>query len=69
MTPAQYDILERAITRGERIAIRRRGAEMVIVPLALRTRSGREFIETRQPTTGETLALRIDEIESVERVP
>lgn len=68
MTPSQYDVLERAITRGERIAIRRRGAEMVIVPLALRTRGGREFIETRQPTTGEVLTLGIDEIESVEHV-
>lgn len=68
MTPAQYDALERAIIRGERVAIRRRGAELVLVPLAIRARDGREFLEARQPTTGEPMTILVDDIESVEMV-
>jgi hypothetical protein len=68
MTPAEYDLLERAILQGERVALRVRGAELVIVPLAVRSFGGRERVETRQPTTGEPMQVIVDDIESLELV-
>ena len=67
-TTEQYDRIERAVTKGQRIIVCRRGTEYVVVPLALTTRNGREVIDARNPTTGDQLALFIDEIESVEVV-
>jgi phage repressor protein C with HTH and peptisase S24 domain len=68
LTYAQYDRLERAVVRGDRIAVYRRGTEYIVVPLSLRTRDGREVIDSRNPTTGDRLELYIDEIESIEVV-
>ena len=68
LTYAQYDRLERAVARGDRIAVYRRGTEYIVVPLSLRTRDGREVIDSRNPTTGDRLELYIDEIESIEVV-
>jgi len=68
LTFAQYDRLERAVHRGDRIAVYRRGTEYIVVPLALRMRGGRELIEARNPTTGDQLELYIDEVESIEVV-
>ena len=68
LTYAQYDRLERAVVRGDRIAVYRRGTEYIVVPLSLRTRGGREVIDSRNPTTGDRLELYIDEIESIEVV-
>jgi hypothetical protein len=68
LTHDEYDLLERAVTRGQRIAVYRRGTEFIVVPLALQTRAGREVIEARNPTTGDTLSLFIDELDAVETV-
>lgn len=68
LTYSQYDRIERAVVRGDRIAVYRRGTEYIVVPLALRVRNGREVIEARNPTTGDDLNLYIDEIESIEVV-
>jgi phage repressor protein C with HTH and peptisase S24 domain len=68
LTYAQYDRLERAVMRGDRIAVYRRGTEYIVVPLSLRTHGGREVIDSRNPTTGDRLELYIDEIESIEVV-
>lgn len=68
LTYAQYDRLERAVVRGDRIAVYRRGTEYIVVPLSLRTRDGREVIDSRNPTTGDRLELFLDEIESIEVV-
>ena len=68
LTYAQYDRLERAVVRGDRIAVYRRGTEYIVVPLSLRTREGREVIDSRNPTTGDRLELFLDEIESIEVV-
>ena len=67
-TTEQYDRMERAVTRGERLIVYRRGTEYVVVPLSLTSRGGREVIEARNPTTGDHLTLFIDEIDSVEVV-
>jgi hypothetical protein len=64
----QYDRLERAVTRGDRIIVNRRGTEFVLIPLALVTRAGREVIESRNPTTGDALSIYIDELDSIDLV-
>ena len=64
----QYERIERAVTRGERIVVSRRGTEYVLIPLALQVRAGREVIDARNPTTGDSLSLYLDEIDAVELV-
>jgi hypothetical protein len=68
MRHQDYDVLERAVVHGERVALRRRGTEYLVIPLALRQENGREVIDARNPTTGDELALFLDELDSVERV-
>ena len=68
LTHEQYERLERAVTRGQRIAVYRRGTEYVVTPLSLEQRGGREVIEARNPTTGDALSLYIDELDSIDVV-
>jgi hypothetical protein len=68
LTHEQYDSLERAVTRGQRIAVYRRGTEYIIIPLALRNQNGREVMDARNPTTGDSLSLYLDELEAIELV-
>jgi hypothetical protein len=69
LTHEQYDALERAVMRGTRIAIIRKGRpESVIVPQSLHLRDGREAIEARHPTTGHDLTIYLDEVERIEVV-
>ena len=68
LTSKQYDELERAIVDGQRIAVRRRGTEYIVIPESIGTRQGRETIEARHPTTGEQLTLVIEEVEEIEVV-
>ena len=68
LTHAQYDALERAVMDGSRIAVYRRGTEYVVVPTRLRLDRGREALEAMHPTTGESLTLYIDEVDSIEVV-
>lgn len=67
-THTQYDILERAIANGKRIAAYRRGTEYVVVPVRLRMISGREAVEATHPTTGDQITLYLDEMDSFEVV-
>lgn len=64
----EYDALEHAIARGQRIAVFRRGTEFVVIPERLVLRNRRECIEARHPTTGDQLTLWLDETESLELV-
>lgn len=69
LTHADYDALERALAKGSRVSVRRRGRqEYVIIPLALGTRGGRELVEARNPTTGDSLTIYLDEIDAIEAV-
>lgn len=61
-----YERLERAVSDGRRIAVFRRGTEYIVIPISLVTSSGRESIMTRNPTTGDTMSLFLDELESFE---
>lgn len=62
-THEQYEQLEGAVTRGERIAVYRRGTEYIVIPRALTSRNGREVIDARNPTTGDVMELFLDELE------
>ena len=68
LTTKQYDALERAIVRGTRIAVFRRGGEFVVVPKRLRSERGRETLECKHPTTGDKLVFYLDELEAIEVV-
>ena len=67
-THKQYDDIERSVAAGQRIVVWRRGTEYVVVPTALRVREGRELIEARNPTTGDHMALYLDELDRIEVV-
>ena len=69
LTPDEYDRLERAVMEGRRIALVRQGRELVVVPLRLFMRSGRDIIEARHPTTGHLITAVIDDLEAVEVMP
>ena len=66
LTVKQYDAVERAITRGLRIVVYRRGTEFIVVPERVVHRGRRECIEARHPTTGDHITLWLDEVESLE---
>lgn len=68
LTHDQYEVLERAITNGHRIAVTRRGIEYVVVPNGLRVVTGREVLDARHPTTGEHMTLVLDDLGTVELV-
>ena len=68
LSTAQYDVLERAIVDGTRLAIRRRGTEYLVIPERLRVEHGREIIVARHPSTGHRLELVLDELEQLEAV-
>jgi hypothetical protein len=69
LSVAQYDALERAIDRGDRIVVRRRQHEYVVVPERLGFEGGREQLVTRHPTTGDRLVFQLDELDDLQRVP
>ena len=66
LTHEQYNRLERAVTRSERIAVSRRGSEFILIPLGMRVHMGREVIDAKNPTTGDALTIYLDEVDSVE---
>jgi hypothetical protein len=68
VTHDEYETLERAIIRGTRIAVIRRGAEYIVIPRSLRHSNGREAIEARNPTTGDDMIIFIDEVDAIEVV-
>jgi len=68
LSTAQYDVLERAIVDGTRLAIRRRGTEYLVIPERLRVENGKEVIVARHPSTGHRLELVLDELEQLEAV-
>lgn len=67
-THKQYDILEGAISGGNRIAAYRRGTEYVVIPTRLRVIKGREAVDATHPTTGDGITIYLDEIDSFELV-
>ncbi len=68
MTAAQYDALERAIVDRSRVALRLNGAELVVIPQAIRLKAGRELLVTQNPSSGLPMLINIDDIERLEVV-
>ncbi len=64
LSTKQYDELERAVRDGKRVAVMRRGTEYLVVPLSIGVRGGREAISARNPTTGDSMVLYIEDIDS-----
>ena len=69
LSPRDYDLLERAVMDGKRIALVRQGRDVVVIPLRLFMRDGREVIEARHPTTGDLITRIIEDLDAVEFVP
>ena len=69
LSPRDYDLLERAVMDGKRIALVRQGRDVVVIPLRLFMRDGRVVIEARHPTTGDLITRVIEELDAVEFVP
>lgn len=65
LSTREYDRLERAVRDGERLALVRRGRELVAVPLRLFLRDSREVLEVRHPTTGDLMTFTIDDLDSI----
>lgn len=65
-THSQYDDLERALAQGIRVALIRRGTELVVMPRRLRTSFGREVLDAVHPTTGDLVEVFLDEVDSFE---
>ncbi len=68
LTHQQYDELESAVRKGTRIAVFRRGTEYVVIPHRLRMLDGREAGEAVHPTTGDSITLYLDEVDSIDTV-
>lgn len=67
LTHEQYEVLERAVVNGTRVALRPRGRrEYVVIPLTLRLVDGREVVDARNPTTGLELTIYLDEVDGIE---
>ena len=66
LTHEQYNRLERAVSRSERITVSRKGSEYIFVPLGMRVHNGREVIDARNSTTGDELTIYLDEVDSLE---
>jgi len=64
----QYDALERAVTKQQRVLVMRRGTEYLVIPERLTLIKGREAIIARHPSTGAALTLYLDEADALEVV-
>lgn len=69
LTVRQYDALERAIVDASRLAVQRRGTELLVIPEQLTLRNGKECIVARHPTTGARMVIPLDEVDALEVVP
>jgi hypothetical protein len=64
-TPDAMDRLERAIADGDRIQLRRRGAELVLLPRALENDYGGEVLVALHLGTGARVEIPLDEVEAM----
>ena len=66
LTPAEFDRLERAVFEGRRVAVVRGGRELVVFPKRLYMKDGRDVLDAVHPVTGESLSMRLDDLDRVE---
>ncbi|MBC7894207.1 MAG: hypothetical protein H7066_02285 [Cytophagaceae bacterium] len=67
-SPRDYDVLERAVARGGRLQLTRNGSQWIILAQRLLVLEGREALEARHPSTGESMRFFVDEIERIEAI-
>ena len=69
LTPEALDALERAVRERQRVALRRRGTEYVVVAQRLETSGRDDILVGRLPMTGELLMFRLRDLESFAVLP
>jgi hypothetical protein len=62
-TPDALDRLERAIADGTRVQLRRKGAELTLLPDRLRHDYGGEILVGQHLGTGDPVEVPLDEVE------
>lgn len=62
-TPDALDRLERAMSEGSRVQLRRRGTEMVLLPDRLRHDYGGEILVAHHLGTGDRVEVPLGEVE------
>lgn len=67
-SPKDYDVLERAVVHGGRLALTRNGTQWIVVAQKLSMVKGREALEARHPSTGEPMRFFVDEIQRIEAI-
>ncbi len=63
-TPTALSRLERAIDEGTRVQIRRRGADIVLIPAEIRLAYGGEILVGRHLGTGDRVQVALDDVEA-----
>ncbi len=69
LTPEALDALELAVRQHQRVALRRRGTEYVVVAERLETTGRDDALAGRLPMTGELLTFRLRDLESFAVLP
>ena len=69
LTPEALDALELAVRQHQRVALRRRGTEYVVVAERLETSGRDDALAGRLPMTGELLTFRLRDLESFAVLP
>lgn len=67
-SPGDYDVLERAVARGGRLAVTRNGSQWIVLAQRLLVLRGREALEAKHPSTGEPMRFFVDEIQRIEAI-
>lgn len=62
-SPDSLDRLERALDEGARVRLRRKGAELVLLPERLRHDYGGEILVGQHLGTGDRVEVPLDEVE------
>ena len=65
-SPREYDRLERAVARGDRVRLWRGGNDVIVVPQRVGLEFGVEMLTARHAGTGDSLQVEIDDIEAFE---
>ncbi|HEX8392117.1 MAG TPA: hypothetical protein VF665_07185 [Longimicrobium sp.] len=63
-TPSALSRLERAIDEGTRVQIRRRGGDIVLIPVEIRQVYGGEILVGRHLGTGDRVQVPMDDVEA-----
>lgn len=65
-TTEAYNRLECAVANRDRVSLRRRGTEYVVIAVELVVKNRRETLIATHPTTGENLAFVLEDLETFE---